>query len=501
MLKLRTNMQQLFIKHPEFVIRIFEIIFPAFTWFIITLPVWLSFFHPAIVAYFILSFDVYFLYKSLSVTVFSTLSFFKLKRLSQLNWLQRAKSLSFFSKTYHAVIITNYKENVEKIRKTLQFISNQDFPMKRILVFLAMEEREGEDAKKRADTLISEFKNKFGFITATFHPMIKGEVRGKASNSTWAAKFVSQKIRKIGIDPSFVTITSCDADSLLPQKYFSYLTFAFLTDQDRQCHFYWAPVLLYSNFWEVPLIIRLQATISSIGRLSSLSRPDTLIQISTYSLSLKMLENIGYWDTNIIPEDWHIFLQAFFTLGEKVKTLPIYLTVSRDAVRSPNLLLTFRSRYEQEKRWAWGITDVPYALYKFFASPKIPFLPKFFRVFYVLETHIFWPTSFFLLTLSASIPALVNPVFGRTALGYNLPKISGIILTLTTVFIIVLIFIDAKSHPKRPKSFSIAKTPLLIFQWIMLPVVSFFFSSLPALEAHTRLLLGKRLEYKVTEKI
>jgi len=78
---------------------------------------------------------------------------------------------------------------------------------------------------------------------------------------------------------------------------------------------------------------------------------------------------------------------------------------------------------------------------------------------------------------------------------------AGFILTLTTIFLIVLIYIDIKSRPKRPSSYSIAKTPLLLFQWIMLPVVSFFFSSLPALEAHTRLLLGKRLEYKVTEKI
>ena len=118
-----------------------------------------------------------------------------------------------------------------------------------------------------------------------------------------------------------------------------------------------------------------------------------------------------------------------------------------------------------------------------------------------METHLFWPTSFFLLTLGAYILQLINPVFSRTALGHNLPRLSGLILTLTTVFLLVLIIIDAKSRPKRPASFSIAKTPLLLFQWILLPVVSFLLSSLPALEAHTRLLLGKRLEYKVTEKI
>lgn len=481
--------------------RIFEIILPLTTWAVITLPLWLSPFHPAIVAYFILTFDVYFFYKSLSVAIFSTTSYLRLKKLSQLDWLKKAKELPEFQSIYHAIIIPNFREKLDKLKTTLDYLKNQDFPKKRIWIILAMEEREGEEAKIRAKKLIALYKNTFGLITATFHQEFPNEVKGKASNSTYAAKHLSKLVREKDIDPNNMVVTSCDADSLLPKKYFSYLSFAFLTDANRYFHFYWAPVLLYSNFWEIPLPIRLQATISSIARLSGLAKPDSLIQISTYSLSLLMLEKIGYWDTDIIPEDWHIFLQAFFTFGEKVKTVPIYLTISRDAVKGVNLLTTFKSRYEQEKRWAWGVTDVPYALYKFLTTPHIPFLPKFFRVFYVLETHLFWPTSFFLLTLGASIPAIVNPVFSRTSLGYNLPRMSGFILTVTTLFLTILIYIDMKSRPKRPATYSIARTPLLFFQWFLLPVISFFFSSLPALEAHTRLLLGKRLEYKVTEKM
>lgn len=493
-------MHYLFIKYPQMIKRFIEITIPVTTWAIITLPVWLSFFHPAMVAYFILTFDVYFLYKSLSVAILSTIAYLRLKHLSQVNWLVKDKKLPNFNKVYHAIIIPNYKESAEKIRKTLEHIAAQDFPTKRIIIVLAMEEREGYIAKDRAEEIIKAFKNKFAHLYATFHPDLPGEIKGKASNSSWAAKDLNKIITDKGIDKRYITITSCDADGLLPNKYFSYLTYAFLTDPDRYLHFYWAPVLLYSNFWEVPLPIRLQATISSIVRLASLSRPDSLIQVSTYSLSWIMLEKIGFWDVDIIPEDWHIFLQAFFTLGEKVKTVPIYLIVSRDAVKSKTLLGTFISRYEQEKRWAWGITDIPYALHKFFTTDRIPFLPKFFRVFYVIETHIFWPTSFFILTLGASIPALINPVFNRTTLGYNLPRLSGLIMTITTFIVAILIIIDMKSRPKRPTSFSVAKTPILLFQWILLPVIYFFFSSLPALEAHTRLLLGKRLEYKVTEK-
>ncbi len=493
-------MERLFEVHPRGMQRFIEIILPLTSWFLITVPVWLSPFHPAWVAYFILGFDIYFFYKSLSVTIFSSMSYIKLRRLEKIDWLTKARSLKEFSKVYHVIILTNYKEPIEKVHKTLEYLKNQDFPKKRIFVIMAMEEREGQEAKIRAELLIAEFQDDFGLLTALYHPDLPNELKGKASNSTYTAKIISKEIRKRNINPDLVTVTSCDADSLLPQKYFSYLTYQFLTDQDRYLHFYWAPVLLYSNFWDIPLPVRIQATISSIVRLSLLARPDNLIPLSTYSMSLTLLKKIGYWDTDIIPEDWHIFLQAFFALGEKVKTVPIYLTISRDAVNSGSLLSTFRSRYEQEKRWAWGVTDVPYAIKKFFTSPKIAFLPKLFRVLYVVEAHLFWPTSFFLLTLAASIPALVNPVFSRTSLGHNLPQISGFILTVTTTFLIILIIIDAKSRPKRPSTYSIARTPLLLFQWILLPIITFFFSSLPALEAHTRLLLGKRLEYKVTEK-
>ena len=473
---------------------------PLTTWLIITLPIWLSPFHPVWVAYFILAFDVYFFYKSLSVTILSTISYFRMKKYEKVDWRKKAEKVEGFKDIYHTIIITNYKETVEKVDKTLEFLANQDFPLKRILIVLAMEKREGETAVTRANILIEKYKTKFGYIGAVYHPDLLNEVKGKASNSTYAAKFISEVVREKNIDPSKVTVTSCDADSLIPSKYFSYLTYLFLTDKDRYFHFYWAPVLLYSNYWEVPLPVRIQSTIFSIVRLSILSRPDSLIQVSTYSMSLNLLEKVGYWDTDIIPEDWHIFLQAFFGLGEKVKTIPVYLIISRDAAYGKTFMASMKNRYEQEKRWAWGITDVPYAIKRFFTTPTIPFFPKLYRVFFVVETHLFWPTSFFLLTLAASLPALVNPVFSRTTLGHNLPHLSGLILTITTSFLVVLILIDAKSHPKRPAHFSVAKTPLLIFQWVLLPVISFFLSSLPALEAHTRLMLGKKLEYKVTEK-
>ena len=39
------------------------------------------------------------------------------------------------------------------------------------------------------------------------------------------------------------------------------------------------------------------------------------------------------------------------------------------------------------------------------------------------------------------------------------------------------------------------------FEFVMLPVATLIFSALPGIDAHTRLMLGKYLEYRVTEKV
>ena len=103
--------------------------------------------------------------------------------------------------------------------------------------------------------------------------------------------------------------------------------------------------------------------------------------------------------------------------------------------------------------------------------------------------------------MSAIIPPLINPFFKRTVLGFILPKLASAILTLTTLAIIVYIYLDIKLRKKFKQKTKLINLPILIVQWYMLPLVSFILSSLPALDAHTRILLGKKLKYKVTEKV
>ena len=478
-----------------------DILIPVFSWIIITLPIWLSPFHPAIVAYLIIAFDIYFFYRALKTVYYAALSHRMITLCKNISYFKKVLAFKESPKIQHFIIIPNYKEPLHKLDETIEKMAISDYPYKNIYLVLAFEKRETE-AHLKARTLIDKYKNNFKDILVAYHELLPNEVAGKASNQTYAARVVDEYVQNLKLKREDVLITIADADSQIPKNYFSYLTYKYLRDSDRLYHFYWAPVLLYNNFWQLPFFVRMQATMSSILRLAFLSQKDELIQISTYSTSLWLLEKLNYWDVDIIPEDWHIYFQAFFQFGERVKTIPVYTIISGDAVYSGGVIKTLKNRYEQERRWASGVSDISYAMKKSFITPHIKFWTKLKKIAFLAETHLLWPTSFFILTISAFIPPLIDPIFKRTVLGFLLPKLTSFILTLSSLMLLFYVYLDIKLRQgMAQKKMHFKFLPMLFIQWYLLPVVSFVLGSLPALDAHTRIIFGKKLDYKVTEKV
>ncbi len=488
------------IARSRWFVRLTDVIIPVLTWTTITFPLWFSPFHPAVVAYFIIGFDLYFFYKAISTVYHASLSYRRILDTNQINFTSKIKRLNSSREIKHFVIIPNYKEPMYKLRATIQAIVNNHLNKRQMFLVLAFEKRESE-AEEKYRSLQSEFGRFFQEVIPTYHPLQAGEEPGKASNQTYAAHIIDRYCLNKQILPEKTLLTICDADSHLPTNYFTYLTYRFIKDKDRFYHFYCAPVLLYNNFWQLPFFVRIQSTISSILRLSFLSIGDRLIQISTYSTNLALLKRINFWDVDIIPEDWHVYFQAFFTFGSRVKTLPLYTIINGDAVYSGKMVKTSINRYEQERRWAWGATDIPYTLQKLFITPHIPLWTKIKKILFLSETHLLWTSSFFILTISASIPPLINPLFKKTVLGFILPQLSGLILTLSSSMLLIYVYLDFKLREKIKVQTRPILLPLMIVQWYFLPVISFFLSSLPALDAHTRMLFGKKITYKVTEKV
>ncbi len=492
--------QKVFTRYPIKTRRSLELLPGFVSWTLILFPVWGSFFIPYAVAYFILFFDVYWFYKSFSLVIAAFIASKKIRKAEKENWLGKTQKLKDYRKVNHVLIIPNYTESISTLRATLKSIASQTFPTKRIFIVLGMEKRE-KNAVEKVGTLMNEFKNIFGAMLATYHPDIEGEVKGKSSNESYASQIFYQKfIETKIIDINFATISSVDADSVFDKQYFSYLSYKFLSDPNRYNKFWQSANVNYNNFWTVPAPIRIISFFGSLWRTALLIQKDRLISNSTYSLSFSLLKKVEFWDTDVIPEDYRIFFKAFYKLQGRVWIEPIFLRTSMDSPHSTSYIKSLRNKYEQERRWSWGVSDDHLYIKWWLTIPHVPFLRKTVMLYNVLLDHFLWPVNWFIITIAANIMPFINPVFKRTTLGYSLPGIAGVILTSCLVATLSMVIIDYKNRPKNP---SVSKLREFLFplQFILLPIVGFFLSTLPALISHTQLIRGKRLEYKVTEKL
>ncbi|NOY14963.1 MAG: glycosyltransferase family 2 protein [bacterium] len=469
---------------------------------LIIFPVVGSFFSPLLVAYYILFFDLLWLYKSITMTGAAIVSYFRIKASEKMNWLGELKAFGQDAKkVHHIIVVPTYKEPIKILERTLNALAAQDFPKQRMIVAVGGEARE-DGIKAKLKKLEDKYKHKFGYFITTIHPDLPGEVKGKSSNSAWIIKQAVKRViepNKIPVD--YTTATSLDADVSLHPKYYSYLTFKFLDDPDRYLRFWQPGVMFYNNFWSIPAPGRVVNTFSTIWMLALLSRPDRLVNFSSYSLSLKMLQTVGYWDADVIPEDYRIFFKCFFHFGGQVEVIPIFLPAYADAAEAKGYFNTLKNQYEQLKRWAWGVSDDPYVIKKYLTTPNVSFFNKTIRLLRIIEDHFLWPVNWFVITIGVNIVLMVNPYFSHTIIGYTLPKLSSFILSLTLISLVVILIIDSKQRPKRPKWFPRWRAWLIPLEFILMPIVGFFFNALPGLDAHTRLMLGKYLEYRVTEKV
>ncbi|HUD44249.1 MAG TPA: glycosyltransferase family 2 protein [Patescibacteria group bacterium] len=491
---------KLFTHYPIRTQRFLEFFIGFTVWAIIFLPVYGSFFFPELLAYFILFFDIYWFFKSFHLVFTSYLGSRKIKEAEKENWAEKAMKLEHADEVTHVIVIPNYKENLSKLRFTLNALTTQTFPLKQLFVVLAMEERE-TNGREKANELINEFKTKFGGIFASYHPDVPGEVKGKSSNEAYGGRVAYQRLyANSKYDINYATVSSVDADAIFDKQFFAYLTHSFLTNPHRYRRFWQSANVYFNNLWKVPTPTRIISFFGSMYRIALLVQRDRLIVNATYTLSFKLLKEIDYWDVDVIPEDYRIFFKAFFKNRGNIWAEPIFLKTSMDGAQSSTYFKSLQNRYQQERRWAWGVSDDPLFIKWWLTVPNVPFYRKTSLLFDVLLDHMLWPVNWFIITIAANIMPFLNPVYSRTSLGYTLPKIAASILTVCLLAIIALIVINYRDNPEVKKLPWYRKV-LFPLEFIVMPVTGFIFSALPALISHTQLMFGKRLEYKVTEKV
>lgn len=491
-------------RHPVKTQRFLEILPGFFSWSLILFPFWGSFVVPEFVAYYVIAFSVYWLYRSLSMAFLTIVAHFKLQASVAFDWLADLKVQypHTWNTIHHIIVIPTYKEPQSTLERTLSALSTQTYPLKNLHIMLSFEEREGIEAHHKAAALIKQYGSVFGNLWTTHHPDIAGEVKGKSSNTAWGARQAKkQLVDTQGLSLEKITITSEDADALFHPSYFAALTFYFLSDEQPFNVIWQGAIAFYNNIWRVPSPVRVLASLFSVTQMYILARQDRLINFSTYSTSLHHIVSIGYWDTDVIPEDYRLFFKSYFAKKGNFEVKPIFLPILADAAESHTFWETMKNQYEQLKRWAWGVSDDAYIIKQYLVTPGVPFWDKSVRVLKVIEDHFLWPVNWFAITVSAFLPPLLNPIFNRTILGKTLPQVTSTLLTLSLVSLVVIFVVDALNRPPRPNKFNPLSYILQPLEFLLFPVVGFFFSALPGLDAHTRLMLGKYIEYKVTEKV
>jgi hypothetical protein len=211
---------------------------------------------------------------------------------------------------------------------------------------------------------------------------------------------------------------------------------------------------------------------------------------------------VDFWSTKTIVEDGHQFWRTYYKFNGRHEVVPMYTPIYQDAVLAENFTSTMKEQYLQKKRWSWGVSDIPYVMEHTFKNTNIPLFDRWANALILWESHISWSTTSLVLASSAWVPVALNDKFKTDILAYSFPYVYTRFVVIAWVGMIVTLIISTLLAPPRH-----GKKPLprIILDWVMTPIIlpisNIFFSSFPALESQTRLMIGKYLEvFRVTVK-
>jgi len=419
---------------------------------------------------------------------------------TQISELQKIGEFKKPSEIFHAVLYVTYKESYELIRESVKSYAQSSYDSKRLILVFGCEESDQENALKISQKIEKEFGKHFKKFLVTIHPKnIPGEIKGKSANATWAAKKLQIYLDENGIAYENIMLSNFDADTVVHRDYFSELTYKYLTTKNRVQMGYQPTHFFHNNIWDVPFFTRMIALGCTFWRMAESMEKDKYKSFSSRSLSFQMAVDCDFWDPAIIPEDSRQYWTAYLIYNGAHKLVPIYCPIYMDAVLSETYVKTFFSQYKQLRRWAWGVCDFPFVTINVWKHKQLDLKTKLYQTVDFVKNSFFWATGPILITFTGFLPGILNSDFRNTVLAYNLPHVMSNILTLASTGIIACAIISLKLVPYN-KERGIFGSVILVAQWLVIPVISIILSAIPAIDAQTRLIFNKKLEYQVTQK-
>ncbi len=490
--------------------RLGEILPGALCWGTLVVGIFLCFFAPILAAVFIIFYDLFWLTRVLILSVLTILAYRKLRRNQKIDWLEKSRKLGEkfgldFNSVYHLIVLPYVNEGVEILEPTIKSLIDSNYPKNKMIVSFSCEKRAGEKAWENQEILKKKYGQQFfGFLT-TIHPdNLPGEMKAKSGNANWALdnaiKFLAEK--KIATEQ--VIVSNFDCDTRPHKQYFACVSYHYINNSNRTKCSYQPLPMFNNNIWDTNLVVRVLSLGTSFWHMIESVRHERLVTFSSHSMSLVALLDVGKWQNDIISEDSAIFWQCYARYNGKYQTVPMFLPVSMDATLAETTWKTLINQYKQLRRWAYGIESFP-RLLRVFANPesKISFWSKISITFTMLEGRISWGTTSFLLLFMGWLPLMVGGAeFNEMVLAHNLPLMTQLLMRLAMIGIISSAILSFFIIPRRPKRYSWWKNISFAIQSFFIPVVALLMSAPPALDAMTRLMLGKYFgSFWVSEKI
>lgn len=493
-------------------------ILPGFlSWFTLFILIATSYFYPTPVSFFLIAFDIYWLFLVVFLGIHLIVSYRRMKANIRTDWRAKLASLAprkietgereiviGWQDIIHLVIFPTYNEGLEVIRPSFRALADAGYPPGQMIVVLATEERGGREAQERARIIEKEFGGFFRNFLVTVHPDgIVGELKGKGANQAWAAERVREEvIDREGIDYSCILVSVFDIDTVIYPDYFHVLTHKFLTVRDPYRASYQPIPVYHNNIWEAPFFARVAASSNTFWQMMQQIRQEKLATYSSHSMTWLALSDIGFWSTSMVSEDSRIFWHCFCHYRGDYRVEPLYYPVSMDVTMDETAWQTARNLYKQQRRWGWGVENIPYLVFNTLKMWRE--LPKgrvVSRILVQLYGFHSWATNALIIAAVGWMPLLLGgDRFHASVLSANLPFITRTLMTFAMGGLVLSAILSTMLLPPRPRGYGFLRHLLMPAQWIILPVSIIIFGAIPGLEAQTRLMFGKYLGFWVTPK-
>jgi len=484
--------------------RFLEILPGALSWGTLILMVFLSWQKPVWVAFFIIAFDIYWILKTIFLAFHQQFSYSKMKDNLKIDWLEKLDELPLkeWRGVYHLIILPFYHEKLSVLKSTFQALIKSKYPLDKFIVVLGAEERARETSMEIAEQIKKEFADKFFKFLITIHPKdIIGELAGKGANETWAGRRAKELIDELKIPYENIIVSSFDIDTQVYPYYFARLTHAYLTCPDPSRSSFQPVPVFDNNIWDAPAISRVIATGATFWQMIQQERPERMSTFSSHSMSFKALVEMDFWTTKNVSEDSRIYWQSNLFYDGNYHAVPLYYPVAMDANLAGSFWNTVKNVFKQQTRWSWGVENVPYFTFGAIRNKKMKLKRKAYLLLCHWESFWSWATNSLLIFMLGWLPLFLGgEVFNRTLLSYNLPRLTRTLMSAAMIGLFLSAFYTLKLLPPRPPKYSSKKYIWMVLQWVLVPIATIVFGSIPALISQTRLMLGKYMGFWVTEK-